>query len=86
LFDTDSYDTRIYTFESNALYVFSVPAYYYEGSRAYVMARYSFLKHFDLWVKYGVSIFANRKSIGSGAEEILGNTKTDLTVQLRITF
>ena len=28
LFDTDSYDTRIYTFESNALYVFAVPAYY----------------------------------------------------------
>lgn len=84
LFDTDSYDSRIYTYENNALYVFSSPAYYYQGSRAYVMLRWSFLRHFDLWVRYGVSIFSNRKTLGSGAEEINGNTKTDLTVQLRL--
>lgn len=86
LFDTDSYDTRIYTYENNALYVFSVPSYYYRGSRAYAMVRYTFLRKFDLWFRYGVSIFANRQSIGSGAEEILGNRKTDLTLQLRIKF
>jgi len=84
LFDTDSYDTRIYTYENNATYVFSVPSYYYRGSRAYVLLRYSFLRRFDFWVRYGVSILANRESIGSGAEEIIGNTKSDLTVQLRI--
>lgn len=84
LFDTDSYDTRIYTYENNATYVFSVPSYYYRGSRAYVLLRYSFLRRFDLWVRYGVSILANRQSIGSGAEEIMGNTKSDLTVQLRV--
>lgn len=84
LFDTDSYDTRIYTYENNALYVFSVPAYYYRGSRAYAMVRYTFLRKFDVWFRYGVSIFANRQNLGSGAEEIKGNTKTDLTLQLRI--
>jgi len=84
LFDTDSYDTRIYTYENNALYVFSVPSYYYRGSRAYAMVRYTFLRKFDVWFRYGVSIFANRQSLGSGAEEINGNTKTDLTLQLRI--
>jgi hypothetical protein len=84
LFDTDSYDTRIYTYENNALYVFAVPSYYYTGSRAYAMIRYSFLKHFDLWVRYGVFIYANRNSIGSGAEEIKGSKKSDITIQLRI--
>ena len=84
LFDTDSYDTRIYTYENNALYVFSVPSYYYRGSRAYAMVRYTFLRKFDVWFRYGVSIFANRQNLGSGAEEIKGNTKTDLTLQLRI--
>ncbi|GAF98765.1 unnamed protein product, partial [marine sediment metagenome] len=48
LFDTDSYDTRIYTYENNALYVFSVPSYYYKGSRAYALVRYTFLRRFDL--------------------------------------
>ncbi len=86
LFDTDSYDTRIYAFESNALYVFAVPAYYYQGSRAYVLFRYSFWHSCDLWVKYGVFLYENRHSISSGAEEIIGGRKSDLLVQLRISF
>jgi hypothetical protein len=86
LFDTDSYDTRIYTFENNALYVFSSPSYYYQGSRAYVMVRYSFLRVCDLWVRYGTYLYSNRTSLSSGAEEIEGNRKSDVTVQLRISL
>jgi len=86
LFDTDSYDTRIYTYENNALYVFAVPSYYYQGSRAYVLIRYTFLKHFDLWVRYGNFIYNNRSVISSGAEQINGNRKSDITVQLRMKF
>jgi hypothetical protein len=86
LFDTDSYDTRIYTFESNALYVFAVPAYYYQGSRAYVLLRYSFWRSCDLWIKYGVFLYENRSSISSGAEQITGDRKSDLLIQLRISI
>ena len=86
LFDTDSYDTRLYSFENNALYVFAVPAYYYQGSRAYILVRYSFLRHCDLWVRYGVFLYNNRSVISSGAEQINGSRKSDLVVQLRITF
>jgi len=46
--------------------------------------RYTFLKRFDLWVKYGQFLYANRKSVGMGAEEIAGNRKSDVTVQLRV--
>lgn len=84
LFDTDSYDTRIYTFENNALYVFSSPSYYYQGSRAYLMVRYSFLKVCDLWVRYGTYLYSDRTSLSSGAELINGNRKSDITLQLRI--
>jgi hypothetical protein len=83
LFDTDSYDTRLYSFESNALYAFSVPAYYYQGSRAYFLIRYSFLNHFDLWIRYGVFIYNNRTTISSGSEAIQGNRKSDFIIQLR---
>jgi hypothetical protein len=86
LFETDSYDARIYTFENNAIGVFSVPAYYYQGSRAYFLFRYSFLKHWDFWIKYGTSIFSDRTTIGSGAEEINGNRKSDITLQLRLSL
>lgn len=84
LFDTDSYDTRIYSYENNALYVFAVPAYYYRGSRAYVLLRYTFLRKCDLWFRYAVNIYANRDSLGSGAEEITGNKRSEITLQLRI--
>jgi len=84
LFDTDSYDTRIYSYENNALYVFAVPAYFYQGSRAYAMIRYSFLRKCDLWVRYGVFIYDNRTSISSGAEQINGNKKSDITVLFRV--
>ena len=86
LFDTDSYDTRMYSFENNALYVFAVPAYYYQGSRAYILVRYSFARHFDLWVRYGEFLYNNRSTISSGAEEIKGSRKSDFVVQLRMSF
>ncbi|MFN5736460.1 MAG: hypothetical protein ACK444_10490 [Flavobacteriales bacterium] len=86
LFDTDGYDSRIYSYENNALYVFAVPAYYYSGSRAYVLLRYSFFRHCDLWVRYGIFLYDNRFVISSGAEQINGSRKSDLVVQLRLTF
>lgn len=86
LFETDSYDTRIYSFETNALNVFSVPAYYYQGSRAYAMIRYTFFRKFDLWVRYGTFIYSNRKDLGSGPEEISQPRKSDITIQLRMKF
>lgn len=86
LFDTDSYDTRIYAFENNALYAFAVPAYYYQGSRAYILVRYTIFGKCDLWLKYGFFLYENRSNISSGAEQIQGSKKTDLLIQCRIQF
>lgn len=83
-FDTDSYDTRLYAFESNALYVFSVPAYFYKGTRAYLMVRWTFLRKFDLWARYAVNLYTDRDSLGSGAEMIKTNRKSEVTLQLRV--
>ena len=85
VFNTDSYDTRIYSYENNALYVFAVPAYYFKGSRAYFLIRYS-AGFADLWLRYGVFIYNDRSSIGSGAELINGPMKSDLTIQVRFNF
>lgn len=86
LFDTDSYATRIYAYENNAQYVYSIPAYYYTGSRCYALIRYNFLKRCSLWFRYGTTVYANRTSIGTGLDEIKGDRKSDLTMQLRISF
>lgn len=84
IFDTDSYDARIYAFESNMLNVFYIPAHSGKGMRAYALLRYQFAKRFDLWVRYGLFLYENVNNIGTGAEGITGNRKSDIGVQLRM--
>jgi len=86
LFNTDNYDTRIYAYENDVLYRFSVPAYYYKGSRFYVLLSYELNKHFTFWLRFAQTYYSNRDVIGSNLEEIEGNTRSDITAQLRMKF
>jgi hypothetical protein len=86
LFDTDSYNSRIYAFENDVLYFFTIPAYTDRGTRSYINVRYSFKKGIDLWVRYARWHYNNRDAIGSGLDEITGNTKSEVRLQLRIQF
>lgn len=82
LFDTETYDERIYAYESDVLYSFSIPSYYYRGSRFYIMTKYSFNRSIDLWIRYSRSFYSNQNQLGSGLETIDGNVKSEVKVQL----
>jgi len=84
LFDTRSYDSRIYTYENDVLYAFSIPAYFDKGQRIYVMLRWKALKQMDIWLKIARTTYSNKSVIGSGSDEIDGNHKTEVKVQARI--
>ena len=86
IFDTDNYDARIYAYENDVLYSFSIPAYYYKGQRSYITLHYKLNKNFDFWLRYATTTYENRKTVGSGNDEISGNQKTDVTFQLRCSF
>jgi hypothetical protein len=86
LFDTDTYNERLYAYESDVLYAFSIPSYYYKGNRFYLMGKYSFGRRVDVWLRYAITQYANKSVIGSGLDEIDGNTKSEIKVQLRIKF
>lgn len=86
IFDTDNYDTRIYAYENDLLYVFSIPSYYYQGIRFYSLIKYKFRKNLQFWVKYGVYSYANVSEISSGLEQIDGHRKSEVKCQLRIKF
>ena len=86
LFDSDSYNSRIYSYENDVLYYFRIPAYYYQGARTYITTRYQFKKGIDLWIRWGNWLYTNRESIGSGLNEINGSSKTDLRAQIRFQF
>ena len=86
LFESDSYDARIYAFENDVLYGYSIPAYAYRGSRFYIVTRYKIRRGIDLWVRYGQWVYNDRDVISSGLTEIQGNRKSEIKAQLRFKF
>jgi len=86
LFDTDTYNERLYAYERDVLYAFSIPSYYYKGSRFYLMGKYSFGRSLDLWIRYAITYYANKQVIGSGLDEIGGHYKSEVKVQIRLRF
>lgn len=86
IFNTDNYDSRIYAYENDILYYYSIPAHYYKGSRMYFNVRYQYKKWLDIWFKIGQWMYDNRPTVGSGNDEIKGNTKTDFRLQVRFSF
>ena len=83
LFDTDDYNNRQYLYEKNVLYAFSIPALNGRGIRVYSLIQFSLNRKFDFWLRVARTIQRDQKTIGSGNEEIKGNSRTDLVVQIR---
>ena len=82
LFDAPDYNARIYAYEHDLLYQFSVPAYYLTGSRIYGVVRYKILEGLTLNFKIGQTFLADRDYFGSGKDLIENRTRTELKSQL----
>lgn len=83
-FNTDGYNSRIYAYENDLLYTFSIPAYYGKGFRSYLNLRYKISKKMDFWLKIANTFWNDRNTISSGYNEISGSNKTELKLQLRL--
>lgn len=86
LYNTDNYQTRVYAYEHDVLYAFSVPAYYGSGMRTYLLLKYTPFNNLYLWLKAAQSYFADRDAIGSGWNTIENSRKTIFKLQLRYKF
>lgn len=86
LFDTDSYNSRIYTYESDVLYAFSIPALYDKGMRFYLMARYQSKNRLTLWLRYSQTWYSHKSELGTGMDQIAGNTRSEVKIQARWKF
>lgn len=78
LFNTDDWDSRIYTYENDLLYSFSIPALYGEGSRSYIMARWKIGELAELRIKYGITSMV---SSGISIKNI-----DEIKMQFRVSF
>ncbi len=84
LFNVDDYNSRIYTYENDVLYNFSVPAFQDKGSRTYLLTKWKINSNITLWFKVAQTWYSNKKEIGSGLQTITSNTKTNFKIQLQI--
>lgn len=55
IFNTGNWDSRIYTYENDLLYGFSIPALSGKGSRAYIMGKIKINQNTELRIKYGIT-------------------------------
>ncbi len=86
IFDAVDYDNRIYAYENDVLYAFSVPAYYGRGTRMYLNFNYKINRNISIWLRYAQTYFNDRDVISSGNDEIQGNLRSEIKAQVRITF
>ncbi|HYV93989.1 MAG TPA: helix-hairpin-helix domain-containing protein [Chitinophagales bacterium] len=86
LFDADTYDSRLYAYEDEVLYAYSVPVFSNRGIRWYLLARYSIMRGVDVWLRFAQTYYSNLNTIGNGLDEINGNTKTELKAEVRFRF
>lgn len=71
-FNTDSYNSRVYLYESGPLYTYSMLQFYGEGLRYWLMLRVNAGRNLMLTAKCGVTNSFDRSS------------KTDLDIQIRV--
>ncbi len=86
IFQTDSYNSRVYSYESDMLHVFSVPAFSGKGMRYSFLLQYKINRRMDFWMKTGRNIYPQLTSVGSASSQINSNHKTDLGLELRMKF
>jgi len=86
LFDTDSYNERIYVYESDVLNGYSVPAYSGKGIRNYLLVEWSPIHQFDFWIRYSQTWYADQNTVGTGLDLIKGDTKSEIELQIRLKF
>ena len=78
IYNTDDWDSRIYLYENDLLYSFSIPVFSGKGTRSYIMVKWDIGDYAELRVKYGLTSQSATNYIQSYTDE--------LKVQFRIWF
>ena len=85
-FETEGYNSRLYAYENDVLYSFSIPVFYDKGYRYYVNLNYDLGKKLSFWVKWAQYIYPDKIIIGSGLDEIRNNHKSEMKLQVMYKF
>ena len=82
-FNTDGYDSRLYSYERAMPHTFSFPAYYGHGIRYSLTAVWSPSPTLQFNVKAGITDYFDRSTISSGQQQINASSACDIEMGLR---
>lgn len=85
-FETNGYNSRLYAYENDVLYSFSIPVFYGKGYRYYLNINYNISKQLTVWGRIAQTFYPDDISVGSALDEIKKQHKTEVKLQLLYKF
>ena len=85
-FETDGFDSRMYAYESDVLYSFSIPQFIGKGMRYYFNVNYDISKKMTTWFRWAQTVYNNQDVLGSGLDEINSDRRTEVKFQVLYNF
>lgn len=82
-FNTDGYDSRLYSYERALPHTFSFPAYYGHGIRYSLTAVWAPSPTLQFNAKAGITDYFDRSTISSGQQQINASSACDIEVGMR---
>jgi len=70
VYNTDDWESRIYMYENDLLYSFSIPAYSGKGTRSFIMFKWDIGAMAELRVKYGLTSLSGSVDSQTQADEL----------------
>ena len=83
-FDTQSYDSRMYEYESDVRGGYSFPPLYGRGSRWYIVAGWKAIQHLEFSFKYSETFQTASVSTNSGNSQGVGPLNNRVTFQMDV--
>lgn len=86
LFDTDSFNARVYQFENDLRYVLTNTSLNNAGQRWYLVAKYDLSDQLEISAKFSRTTFEDTQVVSSGLNRIEGNKRSFVGIQIRWEF
>jgi len=84
--ETEGYNSRIYAFENDVLYSYSIPAFFDQGFRYYVNFQLEAGKRISVWLKWSQTIFTVQNGNTELEEGYTGPVRSAIKLQIRYIF
>lgn len=86
IFTTDDYSTSVYAYEPLLPNMSSFGALYFKGFRIAAQTKWTLQKRFTVGLRYSMTHYFDRNTIGSALQEIKSSTKADVNIYAQISL